>query len=88
MLEFGANVIKLAISLGLFSKQYFKVILWDSSDPLSSKILLSVNAAATRAAGEHWSHLTELIYVSHWMVSKLKSVYDQTISREARAYNT
>ena len=49
--EFGANVIRLAISLDLFSKEHFNLILLDSSDPLSSKILLSVNTAATQAAG-------------------------------------
>ena len=46
MSEFGANVIKLAICLDLFSKEYFKVMVLNSSDPLSSKIFLSVNAAA------------------------------------------
>ena len=48
--EFGANVIKLAISLDSISKEHVKVMLLDC-DPLSSKILLSVNSAATQAAG-------------------------------------
>ena len=39
MSKFCANVIKLAISLDSFSKQCYKVILLNSSDPLSSKIL-------------------------------------------------
>ena len=51
MSEFGANVIRLAISLDSFSKEHFNLILLDSGDLFSSKILLSINAAATRAAG-------------------------------------
>ena len=51
MSKFGANVIRLAISLHSFSKQCFKVVLLDSSDPLSSKILISVNVATTQATG-------------------------------------
>ena len=51
MSEFSVNVIRLAESLDLFSKEHFKVILLDSSDSLSSKTLLSINAAATRAVG-------------------------------------
>ena len=51
MSKFGANVIKLAISLDSFSKQCFKVMLLDPSDPLSSKVLISVNAATTQATG-------------------------------------
>ena len=47
--KLGANAIKLAISLDSFSKQCYKVILLDPSDPLSSKILISVNAATTQA---------------------------------------
>ena len=47
------NVIRLAVSLDSFSKGHFKVILLDFRDPLSSKILLSINEAATRAAGQH-----------------------------------
>ena len=51
MSKFDANVIRLAISLDSFSKQCYKVMLLDRSDPLSSKILLSVNVATTRATG-------------------------------------
>ena len=51
MSEFGTNVIKLAICLDLFSKENFKVMVLNYSGPLNSKILLSINAVATRAAG-------------------------------------
>ena len=51
MSEFGANVIRLAICLDLFSKEHFKVMVLNSNDPLSSKVLLSVNAAAMQAVG-------------------------------------
>ena len=51
MSKFGADIIRLAISLDSVSKQCYKVILLDPSDPLSSKILISVNVATTQATG-------------------------------------
>ena len=51
MSKFDANVIRLAISLDSFSKQCFKVMLLNSSDTLSNKIHISVNAATTQATG-------------------------------------